>query len=300
MEIRELRYFIAVAEYGSISKAAEKLFVTQPNLSRQMSKLEEETGQKLLVRGNKNTTLTEAGRLLYKRATEITELLDKTRSELMSDDETVCGTVCIGGGESHAVEIIAKAAKEVSDLYKGVKFNFFSGDTDAVIEKLDNGLVDFGVLIEPSDLKKYNSLRLPLTDRWGVLMRKDSPLAGKACVTAKDVEGLPLIFSVHSFKKNPITDWFGKNLQELNVVATYNLLYNASLMVGQGMGYAVGLDRLINTSGDSALCFRPFEPQLETHLDVAWKKQGELPKAAKIFLERLKSALSSYEENCCN
>lgn len=292
MEIKELRYFIAVAECGSISKAAEKLFTTQPNLSRQLMKLEEETGQKLLIRGNKKSELTEAGRLLYKRATEITELMDRTQSELRSDGDEVFGTVCIGGGESYAVGLIAKAAKEVSDMFHGIKFDFFSGDTDAVTEKLEKGLIDFGILIEPSNLEKYNSLRLPLTDKWGILMRKDSPLSEKEYITKEDLNGLPLLFSVHSFKKNNVTAWFCKDLDKLNVVATYNLIYNASLMVEQGMGYAVGLKGIINTSGDSTLCFRPFFPILETHLDVAWKKNGELSKASKIFLERLISDLS--------
>ena len=292
MDIKELRYFIAVAECGSISKAAEKLFTTQPNLSRQLMKLEEETGQKLLIRGNKKSELTEAGRLLYKRATEITELMDRTQSELRSDGDEVFGTVCIGGGESYAVGLIAKAAKEVSDMFPGIKFDFFSGDTDAVTEKLEKGLIDFGILIEPSNLEKYNSLRLPLTDKWGILMRKDSPLSEKEYITKEDLNGLPLLFSVHSFKKNNVTAWFCKDLDKLNVVATYNLIYNASLMVEQGMGYAVGLKGIINTSGDSILCFRPFFPILETHLDVAWKKNGELSKASKIFLERLISDLS--------
>ena len=287
-----MRYFIAVAECGSISKAAEKLFITQPNLSRQLMKLEEETGQKLLIRGNKKSELTEAGRLLYKRATEITELMDRTQSELRSDGDEVFGTVCIGGGESYAVGLIAKAAKEVSDMFPGIKFDFFSGDTDAVTEKLDKGLIDFGILIEPSNLEKYNSLRLPLTDKWGILMRKDSPLSEKEYITKEDLNGLPLLFSVHSFKKNNVTAWFCKDLDKLNVVATYNLIYNASLMVEQGMGYAVGLKGIINTSGDSTLCFRPFFPILETHLDVSWKKNGELSKASKIFLERLISDLS--------
>lgn len=292
MDIKELRYFIAVAECGSISKAAEKLFTTQPNLSRQLMKLEEETGQKLLIRGNKKSELTETGRLLYKRATEITELMDRTQSELRSDGDEVFGTVCIGGGESYAVGLIAKAAKEVSDMFPGIKFDFFSGDTDAVTEKLDKGLIDFGILIEPSNIEKYNSFRLPLTDKWGILMRKDSPLSEKEYITKEDLNGLPLLFSVHSFKKNNVTAWFCKDLDKLNVVATYNLIYNASLMVEQEMGYAVGLKGIINTSGDSTLCFRPFFPILETHLDVAWKKNGELSKASKIFLERLISDLS--------
>ena len=185
MEIRELNYFIAVAECGSISKAAQKLFITQPNLSRQLQKLEAELGQKLLMRSNKSTELSDAGKLLYKRAKEITELASKTREEISSDSGELVGTVSIGGGESYAVELIARAAKETISYHPGIKFDFFSGDTDAVTDKLDKGLIDFGILIEPSDLTKYNSLRLPLKDTWGILARNDSPVAYRSCVTPK-------------------------------------------------------------------------------------------------------------------
>ena len=294
MEIRELNYFIAVAECGSISKAAQKLFITQPNLSRQLQKLEEELGQKLLIRGNKNTELSDAGKLLYKRAKEITELASKTRDELSSDNGELAGTVSIGGGESYAVELIARAAKDMKDDHPRVKFDFFSGDTDAVTEKLDKGLIDFGILIEPSDLTKYNSLRLPLKDTWGILARDDSPVANKSFVTPKDLQDLPLIFSVHSFKKNAITEWFDKTPEKLNVVATYNLLYNASLMVKQGIGYAVGLDKIVGTSSESGLKFIPFEPRLETHLDVAWKKSAVLSRTSETFLKYLKNTLAKY------
>lgn len=294
MEIRELNYFIAVAECGSISKAAQKLFITQPNLSRQLQKLEEELGQKLLIRGNKNTELSDAGKLHYKRAKEITELASKTRDEISSDNGELAGTVSIGGGESYAVELIARAAKDMKDDHPRVKFDFFSGDTDAVTEKLDKGLIDFGILIEPSDLTKYNSLRLPLKDTWGILARDDSPVANKSFVTPKDLQDLPLIFSVHSFKKNAITEWFDKTPEKLNVVATYNLLYNASLMVKQGIGYAVGLDKIVGTSSESGLKFIPFEPRLETHLDVAWKKSAVLSRTSETFLKHLKNTLAKY------
>ena len=294
MEIRELNYFIAVAECGSISKAARKLFITQPNLSRQLQKLEEELGQKLLIRGNKNTELSDAGKLLYKRAKEITELASKTRDELSSDNGELAGTVSLGGGVSYTVEHIARAAKDMKDDHPRVKFDFFSGDTDAVTEKLDKGLIDFGIFIEPSDLTKYNSLRLPLKDTWGILARDDSPVANKSFVTPKDLQDLPLIFSVHSFKKNAITEWFDKTPEKLNVVATYNLLYNASLMVKQGIGYAVGLDKIVGTSSESGLKFIPFEPRLETHLDVAWKKSAVLSRTSETFLKYLKNTLAKY------
>lgn len=287
MELRELKYFLAVAREQSISKAASSLFVTQPNLSRQMQNLEKEVGQRLFIRGTRKITLTEAGRLLYKRAEEIIELYNKTETELNKPITDIGGDIYIGGGESYVMGLIAKAAHEVQKDYPNVKFHLFSGDMVAVSEKLDKGLIDFGIFIEPADLSKYDYLRLPLTDTWGVLMRKDSPLAGKKYITPEDLRDEPLIRSKHSLGKSIISDWFKKSADELNIVATYNLLYNASILVEEGIGYAVGLDKIINTSGDSNLCFVPFYPKLESRLDIAWKKYQVFTKGAEIFLKKL-------------
>jgi len=291
MELRELKYFLAVAREQSISKAASSLFVTQPNLSRQMQNLEKEVGQRLFIRVTRKITLTEAGRLLYKRAEEIIELYNKTETELNKPITDIGGDIYIGGGESYVMGLIAKAAHEVQKDYPNVKFHLFSGDMVAVSEKLDKGLIDFGIFIEPADLSKYDYLRLPLTDTWGVLMRKDSPLAGKKYITPEDLRDEPLIRSKHSLGKSIISDWFKKSADELNIVATYNLLYNASILVEEGIGYAVGLDKIINTSGDSNLCFVPFYPKLESRLDIAWKKYQVFTKGAEIFLKKLQEIL---------
>lgn len=291
MELRELKYFLAVAREESISKAAEALYVTQPNLSRQMQNLEKEIGQPLFLRGSRKITLTEAGRLLYKRAEEIIELYQKTENELNAPISEISGDIYIGGGESYVMGLIAKAAHMVQKDYPNVKFHLFSGDMVAVSEKLDKGLIDFGIFIEPADLTKYESLRLPLTDTWGVLMPKGCELAEKEFITPEDLWNQPLIRSKHSLGKSMISDWFKKSAEELKIVATYNLLYNASLLVEEGLGYAVGLDRLINTSGNSNLCFRPLSPKLESHLSIAWKKYQVFPKCAEVFLNTLKSIL---------
>ena len=287
MELRELKYFLAVAREQSISKAASSLFVTQPNLSRQMQNLEKEVGQRLFIRGTRKITLTEAGRLLYKRAEEIIELYNKTETELNKPITDIGGDIYIGGGESYVMGLIAKAAHGVQKDYPNVRFHLFSGDMVAVSEKLDKGLIDFGIFIEPADLSKYDYLRLPLTDTWGILMRKDSPLAEKKYITPEDLRDEPLIRSKHSLGKSIISDWFKKSADELNIVATYNLLYNASILVEEGIGYAVGLDKIINTSGDSNLCFVPFYPKLESRLDIAWKKYQVFTKGAEIFLKKL-------------
>lgn len=288
MELRELKYFLAVAREQSISKAAANLFVTQPNLSRQMQNLENEIGQPLFFRGSRKITLTEAGQLLRKRAEEILELYHKTEAELNTPSSDIRGDIYIGGGESYVMGLIAKSAHAVQKEYPNVKFHLFSGDSGTVSERLDKGLIDFGIFIQPFDLSKYAHLRLPLTDTWGVLMRKDSPLAEKQFITPEDLWNQPIIRSRQSIGKNIISEWFRKSEEELNIVATGNLLYNMSLLVEEGLGYAVCLDKIIRTDGDSDLCFRPLFPKLESHLDIAWKKYQVFPKCAELFLARLK------------
>lgn len=291
MELRELKYFLAVAREESISKAASSLFVTQPNLSRQMQNLEKEVGQRLFIRGSRKITLTQAGQLLRKRAEELIELYNKTESELRSPITDISGEIYIGGGESYALQIIAKTACQVRKQYPNVRFHLYSGDMLAVAEQLDKGLIDFGIFIEPADLSKYDYLRLPLTDTWGVLMRKDSPLADKEYVTPEDLWDKPLIRSKHSLDKSIVSEWFRKKTEELNIVATYNLLYNASLLVEEGLGYAVSLDKIINTGGNSNLCFKPLYPKLQSHLYISWKKFQVFSKCAEIFLKQLQENL---------
>ncbi|MDE6442654.1 MAG: LysR family transcriptional regulator [Clostridia bacterium] len=290
MELRELKYFLAVAREESISKAAETLFVTQPNLSRQMQNLEKQIGQQLFIRGSRKIILTETGQLLRKRAEEIIDLYNKTKSELNAPVPDVSGDIYIGGGESYVMGLIAKAAHDVQKKYPKIKYHLFSGDSATISERLDKGLIDFGIFIEPFDPTKYDYLRLPLTDTWGVLMRKDSPLADREYVTPEDLWDKPLIRSRQSLGKNIISEWFQKSTEELNIVATGNLLYNMSLLVEEGLGYAVCLDKIIRTDG-SNLCFRPLYPKLESHLDIAWKKYQVFPKCAEIFLKCLQESL---------
>ena len=287
MELRQLKYFLAVTREQSISKAAKALYTTQPNLSRQMQNLEKEIGQQLFIRGTKKITLTETGQLLRKRAEEIIELYNQTEAELDKPFSEVKGDVYIGGGESYAMGLIAQAIRLVQNDYPNVKFHLFSGDSATISERLDKGLINFGIFIEPFDLSRYDHLRLPLYDTWGVLMRKDSPLAAKERITPEDLWDKPLIRSRQSVGKNKISEWFIKPGDELNIVATGNLLYNMSLLVEQGVGYAVSLDKIINTSGNSNLCFRPLYPELISHLDIAWKKYQVFPKHIQIFLQRL-------------
>ncbi|MDO5292920.1 MAG: LysR family transcriptional regulator [bacterium] len=288
MELRVLRYFLAVAREQTISGAAELLHISQPTLSRQLMDLEDELGKSLFIRGNRKITLTEEGMFLRKRAQEILDLVEKTTAEFSTDDELIGGDIFIGGGETDAMRLLAQIAHDLQKQYPEIRYHLFSGNGDDVIDHLDKGLIDFGVLIDPADITKYDFIRIPAKDTWGVLMRKDSPLASKTQIEASDLTSLPIITSRQTMVNEQMTKWLGHDFDELNIVSTYNLVFNASLLVEQGMGYALCLDKLINTTGDSRLCFRPLFPPLESHLVVVWKKYQVFSKAAEKFISCMK------------
>lgn len=292
MELRVMRYFLAVAREESISGAADALHLTQPTLSRQLIELEQALGTKLFIRGNRKITLTDAGMRFRKRAEDIVDLMDKTEAEFFEPEDSVSGDVYIGGGETHAMRLVANVVKQMRAEHPLVRFHFYSGNADDVTERLDKGLLDFGLLIEPANHAKYDSLRLPAVDVWGVLMRKDSPLASCETVRPKDLWDVPLMLSKQRFVSNEIAGWFQKDCKEVNHVATYNLVYNASLLVEEGIGYALCLDKLVNTTGASVLCFRPLEPRLEAGVVIVWKKHQVFSKANEVFLRNLHDAFS--------
>lgn len=291
MEFRVLKYFLTIVREGSITGAANSLHLTQPTLTRQIQELERELGQKLFVRGKYKVTLTPEGMILRKRAQEIVEMVEKTEAEFQAINDTISGDVYIGGGESDCMRYIAEVIKEIQSDYPEIKFHISSGNAEDVTEKLDKGLLDFGVLIQPVDLSKYDNLALPDKDVWGVVMRKDSPLAKKDCVELEDLRGLPLINSRQAMRKtsakNEFIEWFCGEFENMNTVATINLIYNAAVMVKAGIGYAITLDKLVDTSVQSELCFRPLKPKLESGLDIVWKKYQVFSPAAKLFLDRL-------------
>lgn len=291
MELRVLHYFLAVAQEESITKAADFLHITQPTLSRQLMELEVELGAKLMIRGNRNQSivLTAEGMLLRKRAEEIVELSNRTKAELAASADMISGDVYIGGGESDAMRLIARTARALQREYPQIKYHLFSGNADDLRERLDKGLLDFGLLIEPASTEKYEHIRLPAVDTWGLLLRKDRPLAEKKSIRPEDLQDLPLLTSRQSLVRGTLSDWYGHGIERLNIVATYNLLYNASLMVEEGIGYALCLDKLVNPTG-SSLCFRPLEPPLEAHLDLVWKKHRMFSKAAELFLNKMVEA----------
>lgn len=284
MELRVLQYFLAVAREQSISGAAEFLHLSQPTLSRQIKDMEKELGKQLLIRGNRRITLTEEGMILCKRAEEIMELVKKTESEITLSDESIAGDIYIGAGESNSVGYIAKAANALRREYPLVHFHIESGDAQTVYEQLDKGLIDFGLLFGNIDLTKYNSISLPTKDTWGVLIPKDSKLAKKDVITPNDLIKEPLIVSRQGITRGELQNWFKLPEEKLNVVATYNLLYNASLLVEEGVGYALCLDKIINTSNCN-LCFKPLYPKLEVSMSIVWKKHQVFSKASNKFLD---------------
>lgn len=287
MDIRVLQYFLAVAREESITRAAETLHMTQPPLSRQLKDLEEEVGKQLLIRGSKKVTLTEDGMLLRKRAEEMIALMEKTKSELSSSDENISGEIHMGSGETEAVSTIAEVAKNLQKEHPLIRYHIYSGDAEHIVDRLDKGLIDFGLLVEPFDISKYDFIRLPVKDTWGVLMRKDSPLAEKESICAEDLWDKPLILSHQTAISDDMIAWLRKDVSQLNIVATYDLLYNASRFVKMGFGYAIALDKLINTSGDSNLCFRPLYPVSEAGLCIVWKKYQVFSRAAEKFMQKL-------------
>ena len=292
MEFRVLQYFLVIAREETISKAAESLHITQPPLSRQMKESEEQLGKQLFIRGNRKINLTEEGILLRQRAEEIISLVEKTESEIMHSDTTISGDIYIGSGETEGMRILAKVIDTCHKEYPKIKFHLYSGNSQDVVEKIENGLIDFGVLIEPADISKYDFIKIPVKDKWGVLMRKDSPIASLKSITADTLKKLPLICSSQEIVKNEISGWLNDDYNKLNIVATYNLIYNASLLVEEGSGYALGLDKLINTSGNSKLCFIPLEPKLEVGLTLIWKKYHLFSKAASYFLNQLRKEIN--------
>ena len=292
MELRVLRYFLTIAREGSITNAANVLHVTQPTLSRQIHDLEEELGRRLFVRGSRNMSLTAEGMILRKRAEEIISMVDKTEAEFHSMSNVVSGDIYIGGGETEAVKLIAQIVCELRTAYPEIHYHLYSGNAEDVTERLDKGLLDFGLLIQPADISKYDYFNIPARDTWGVIMRKDIPLAKKETIRKEDLLNVPLICSRQVISeerhRNEFAEWFGEDFDKLDIVTTFNLVYNAAIMVEAGVGYAITIDKIANTTESSSLCFRPLEPQLDSGLNIIWKKDQVFSAAAALFFKKLR------------
>lgn len=289
IETRLLQYFLAVAEEQSITKAAEYLHISQPTLSKQMMDLEESLGKQLLIRGRKKVTLTEEGTFLRGRAQEIISLMDKTESAFRENEQSISGDVYIGCGEHRSTFSIMQIIRSIQEEYPDIQFHFFSSNADAITERLDKGLLDMGILLEPEISPRYDYQKLQLRETWGILMRKDSPLAGKKEITFPELTDLPLIMPSQTSNRNHLTTFLSDAMTEPHIVSTYNLIYNAGLMVEAGIGYALCIDGLINTSGNHPLIFRPLSPFIQSEVYLFTKKYQVFSKAAKLFLNRLEA-----------
>ena len=296
MDIRVLKYFLAVARAESITRAAEELHMSQPPLSRQLKDLEDELGKQLLIRGSRRVTLTEEGMILRRRAEEIISLMEKAQSEIACACSDINGWICVGGGETDGMRLVARAVKALCDEYPNVMIHLHSGNGEDVKEQLERDMLDFAMIGGASDLSGYNFLRIPVKDRWGVLMRRDHPLAAREVIRTEDLTGVPLLKSAQDLVENELSGWMGANRDRLNIVGEYNLLYNAALMVEEGVACALCFDRLIDTGADKDLCFRRLEPELRVNQMLIWKKDKKLSKAAEKFLEKLRWEIEGWTE----
>ena len=295
IETRLLQYFLAIAEEQSITRAADYLHITQPTLSKQMMDLEASLGKQLLIRGRKKVTLTEDGAYLRSRAQEIISLMEKTEASFRESEQVITGDVYIGCGEHRSTYPIMQMINTIQEEYPDIRFHFFSGNADAITERLDKGLLDMGFLLEPEINPRYDYQTLPLYETWGVLMRKDSEFANRDSITFKELSDLPLIMPSQTSNSNQITTFFADTLSSPHMVATYNLIYNAGLMVEAGMGYALCIDDLINTAGNHPLTFVPISPTLKSNVYLFTKKYQVFSKATKLFLDRLQEEIIAPE-----
>ena len=292
MEIRVLEYFLAVAREQSISAAADFLHLTQPTLSRQLKDLEDEFGKQLFIRGNRKVTLTEDGLYFRKKAEEIVTLAHRTEAEMKNTDRNISGDIYIGTGESMSIRNIIRIAQKVQKEYDGIHFHFTSGDTVDLVDRLDKGLFDFCILYGDIDQSKYEYITLPYVESWGVIMPSSYELASKKRIETKDLWDKPLIMSRHAIQNTSFLKWFGQKPEDLNIVNTYNLVYNGTLMADEGMGYLVTLKNLVNTQGTN-LCFKPIHPEYPLVLSIVWKKYQTQSKAAEKFIENLNATIKN-------
>ncbi|MCM1023057.1 MAG: LysR family transcriptional regulator [Prevotella sp.] len=292
MELRTLKYFLEIARNENMTRASESLHVSQPSLSKEMKALEEELGKKLFIRKNGGVSLTDEGMLLRKRAEDIVEMTEKTVAEFNVLDEINGGDIYIGCAESYLIKYLARAVKKFTEKYPFFRYHLLSGNTAQVAEKLDRGLLDIAFIAEPPDLSKYNYLEVHGADVWGVVMRRDSPLAKKKAVRVEDLYGLPLICSDQAIAAD-IPRWCGEKAEKLTFAGTLNLCYNGSVFVREGLGYMLTFDKLADASGESGLCFRPLKPALETKMYIIWKKYQVFSPIAEKFLTQVREEIKN-------
>lgn len=287
MELRTLRYFLAAAQEENITKAADILHVTQPTLSRQMMDLERELGVTLMLRGKNGLTLTDDGIFFRQRAQEIVELADRLEKSFVERQNNISGMVVIGASETVGSQTLARLIKEFSRKYPAVQFTLYNETVDNIKDRLDKGLVDIGLLLEPVDVTKFDYVRLSQQDIWGLLVRDDHPLTEKESLTADDVAPYPLILPLRDNIRVEILHWLGRDEKELTIPLFYTLLSNAALMVAEGLGCAFCMDGALAIRSDPRLRFIPLEPRRVTHSVLVWKKNKIFSPATSLFIQEI-------------
>lgn len=287
IETRLLQYFLAVAREQNITRAAESLHISQPTLSKQMMELEEKLGKPLFVRSKKRITLTDEGAYFRSRAQEMMDLMVKTESMFRSDEDTIAGDIWFGCGETPIMDSITRIFRELKAEHSGIKFHIFSGDANSLLEQLDKGLLDMGLMLGRQNQDKYRQIPLNMESRFGLLMTKDSPLASMDVIPLERLQSLPLIVSQQTVVTQQLREWLGREPEDLNIIATYNLIYNATFMVEQGMGYGLCLEKLVNTEGRRNLTFRPIGPELTVNAYLTVKKYQVLSRSAQLLLDEI-------------
>ena len=296
MDLRILRYFLAVAEEGNITRASERLHVSQPALSTQLAALEDELGQKLFERGARGIELTEKGIALKRRADDLVDLAERIEAEIKSGDSNeLSGTISIGAGETPAFRFVARAAKELRRANPRLNFSVSSGNGEDILAHLLEGTLDLGVLVGPGRYEGFDYLTLPYTHHWGLAVEKDSPLAEKKRISPKDARGIPLICSRQAMVKEFLAGWFGCPFGKLDVVANYNLIYNAAVFVEAGLGAAICIDGMIPQEFADRVVFRPFAPALVSDVYLAWRKNAALSPAASALVETVRAMASGRQ-----
>lgn len=287
MELRVLKYFLTVADEGNITRAADILHVTQPTLSRQLMELESEMGTALLIRGKRSVTLTDEGFLFKQQAEMIVELSDKLEHTFKDQKDVVCGTIKIGATEAVGGRTLAACMKSFREKYPDVQFDLYNGMADNIKEMVEHGLLDLGLVMEPIDTAKFEYVRLPQKETWGLLLRKDHELAGKETINVEEIRQYPLIMPGRENAKNEVLHWMHCEERHLNIPSYYNLLSNAALLVEAGMGCAVCLDGALSIHADPDLCFRRILPEHTTRSVILWKKNHLFSQAASLFVQTI-------------
>lgn len=291
MELRVLRYFLEVVKEENITHAANLLHLSQPTLSRQLVQMEEELGVQLFIRGKRKIILTEEGLLLAHRAKEIIEMVDKTENELSEQKQLVNGKIMIGAGELAASKIFPQLIETFSSKYPMVTYDLYTGNADEIKNRIDNGLLDFGLLLEPVSIEKYDFVRLKIKERWGILMKANDALAEKEAVTPLDLKNSSLILTNRSEIMNEFANWYGKDFGQLKIIASHNMISNVALLVEHGLGYATTVEGAVTIFDSSRTCFRPLSPSISTNSVIAWKKHQIFSPTKLKFLNHLKQTL---------